>query len=187
MGRRNDHPPGALRSLRAALLWTGIPGRGVRRTDRGPRTGDEAQLARGSLPRRQRLWIGKPTFWQGSHSPGLQVAQRPNFRDRRARKLFRKLLYPIGTVERETATAAMDYPCGDHLWWNTGVRYGIGAELQMGNINESPFRGAFFGLIELVSRDFEKCTCVPHCGIGFAVSPLIVETPRRPALERQFR
>jgi len=32
----------------------------------------------------------------------------------------------------------------------------------MGNINESPFRGAFFGLIELASWDFEKFACVPH-------------------------
>jgi hypothetical protein len=45
----------------------------------------------------------------------------------------------------------------------------------MGNINESPFRGAFFGLIELASWDFEKRACVPYRGIGFAVLRLIVE------------
>jgi len=75
------------------------------------------------------------------------MAQRHNLRDRHARKLFRELLYPIGTVERKTASTGVDYPCGDHVWWNVGVRYGVGAKLQMGNISESSFRGAFFGLI----------------------------------------
>ena len=84
------------------------------------------------------------------------MAQRHNFRDRRARKLFRKLLYPIGTVERKTATAGVDYPCGDHVWRNIGVRYGIGAELPMGNISESSFRGAFFGLIEGLARHLDR-------------------------------
>ena len=75
------------------------------------------------------------------------MAQRHNLRDRRARKLFRELLYPIGTVERKTAAAGVDYPCGDHVWRNVGVRYGVGAKLKMGNISESPFRGAFLRLI----------------------------------------
>jgi hypothetical protein len=58
-------------------------------------------------------------------APGLQIAQRHNFRDRRTRKLVRELLYPIGTVEWKTAAAGMDYPCGDHVWRNVGVRYGV--------------------------------------------------------------
>ena len=78
------------------------------------------------------------------------MAQGHNIRDRRARKLVRELLCPIGTIERETAAAGMDYPCGDHVWRNVGVRYGVGAELQMGNTSESPFRDAKFGLIGLV-------------------------------------
>jgi hypothetical protein len=60
----------------------------------------------------------------------------------------------------------MDYPCGDHIWWNVGVRYGTGAELQMGNISESAFRGAFFGLSELASLK----TAIRPCAYG-AIHP----------------
>ena len=79
------------------------------------------------------------------------MAQRQDFHDRRARKLFPELLCPIGTVERETFTAGVDYPCRDHVWWSVGVRYGVGAEPQMGNISAGPLRGAFFSLGELDS------------------------------------
>jgi hypothetical protein len=36
------------------------------------------------------------------------------------------------------------------IWQSVGIRYGVGAELEMRNISQSPFPGAFFGLIELV-------------------------------------
>jgi len=75
------------------------------------------------------------------------MAQRHNFRGRRAWELFRELLGPIGTVKREATPEGVDFSCGDHVWRNVGVHYGAGAELQMGNISENPFRGAFFGLI----------------------------------------
>jgi hypothetical protein len=35
----------------------------------------------------------------------------------------------------------------------------------MGNINESPFRGAFFGLIEFVA-DFREVPLLPHAPIN---------------------
>jgi predicted alpha-1,2-mannosidase len=71
----------------------------------------------------------KSTFWEARFSARLsfawtQMAQRHNLRDRRARKLFCELLHSIGTVERKTAGAGVDYPCGDHIWRNVGVRYG---------------------------------------------------------------
>jgi hypothetical protein len=47
----------------------------------------------------------------------------------------------------------MDYTQGDHVRWDLGVRDGAAAELQMGNVGESAFRRALFGVCECASLE----------------------------------
>ena len=115
---------------------------------------DQRSWVLSRLPRRQRLCFGKPTFRQGRHSLGLQMAQRHNFRGRRARKLCRELLCPIGTVERETTAAGVDYPCGDHVWRDVGFVMGRSLTSNWEQHLRESLRGCFLrpNRIDFVSR-----------------------------------